>query len=227
MNFIEGEVLLFDKPYGWTSFQLVNKIRWMLCRKLNIKKLKVGHAGTLDPLASGLMIVCTGKATKRITELTGLDKEYIAELKLGETTPSFDKETAVDATFQVEHIDKKLIEATLEKFLGEIEQIPPVFSAKYVNGTRAYHYARQGIEIELKPSKVVINKIELINFENQQAILRINCSKGTYIRSLARDFGLELGSGAHLSGLQRTQIGNFKLADALTIEKFEKILQSM
>jgi tRNA pseudouridine55 synthase len=227
MNFIEGEVLLFNKPYGWTSFQLVNKIRWMLCRKLNIKKLKVGHAGTLDPLASGLMIVCTGKATKRITELTGLDKEYIAELRLGETTPSFDKETAVDATFQVEHIDKKLIEATLEKFLGEIEQIPPVFSAKYVNGTRAYHYARQGIEIELKPSKVVINKIELINFENQQVILRINCSKGTYIRSLARDFGLELGSGAHLSGLQRTQIGNFKLADALTIEKFEKILQSM
>lgn len=227
MNFIEGEVLLFDKPYGWTSFQLVNKIRWMLCRKLNIKKLKVGHAGTLDPLASGLMIVCTGKATKRITELTGLDKEYIAELKLGETTPSFDKETAVDATFQVEHIDKKLIEATLEKFLGEIEQIPPVFSAKYVNGTRAYHYARQGIEIELKPSKVVINKIELINFENQQVILRINCSKGTYIRSLARDFGLELGSGAHLSGLQRTQIGNFKLADALSIEKFEKILLSM
>lgn len=227
MNFIEGEVLLFDKPYGWTSFQLVNKIRWMLCRKLNIKKLKVGHAGTLDPLASGLMIVCTGKATKRITELTGLDKEYIAELKLGETTPSFDKETAVDATFQVEHIDKKLIVATLEKFLGEIEQIPPVFSAKYVNGTRAYHYARQGIEIELKPSKVVINKIELINFENQQVILRINCSKGTYIRSLARDFGLELGSGAHLSGLQRTQIGNFKLADALSIEKFEKILLSM
>jgi tRNA pseudouridine55 synthase len=227
MNFIEGEVLLFDKPYGWTSFQLVNKIRWMLCQKLNIKKLKVGHAGTLDPLASGLMIICTGKSTKRISELTGMDKEYIAEIKFGETTPSFDKETAVDQIFPAEHIDKLMVEEELKKYHGEIEQVPPVFSAKYVNGTRAYHYARQGVEIELKPSKVYINTTELINFENQTAIIRINCSKGTYIRSLARDFGLGLNSGAHLSGLQRTQIGSYKLSDALSIEKFEKILQSV
>jgi tRNA pseudouridine55 synthase len=226
MNFIEGEVLLFDKPYGWTSFQLVNKIRWMLCRKLNIKKLKVGHAGTLDPLASGLMIICTGKATKQIPNLTGMDKEYIAEIKLGETTPSFDKETSVDQVFPTNHITASMIEKELVKSIGEIEQVPPVFSAKYVNGTRAYHYARKGIEVELKPSKVCIHAAELINYENQTAIVRINCSKGTYIRSLARDFGAGLNSGAHLSGLQRTQIGSFKLSDAITIEKFEELLKS-
>lgn len=226
MNFIEGEVLLLDKPYGWTSFQLVNKIRWMLCQKLKIKKLKVGHAGTLDPLASGLMIVCTGKATKRIPELTGMDKEYIAEIKFGESTPSFDMETAVDQFYPTDHIDRSAIETELQKYIGEIDQVPPVFSAKHVNGTRAYQYARQGIEIDLKPSKVFINTAELINYEDQTAIVRINCSKGTYIRSLARDFGVGLNSGAHLTALQRTQVGSFKLSDALTIEKFEKILQA-
>jgi tRNA pseudouridine55 synthase len=227
MNFIEGEVLLFDKPYGWTSFQLVNKIRWLICRKLNIKKIKVGHAGTLDPLATGLMIVCTGRATKNITELTGLEKEYIAELKLGETTPSFDKETAVDQSYPVEHITKELVEKALLKFIGEIDQVPPAFSAKYIDGIRAYNYARKGIEVELKPSKIFINNTDLLSFENQHVVLRINCSKGTYVRSIARDLGTELGSGAYLTGLQRTQIGNFKLSDAITIEKFENKLLSM
>ncbi|MBN2485288.1 MAG: tRNA pseudouridine(55) synthase TruB [Bacteroidales bacterium] len=227
MNFTEGEVLLFDKPYGWTSFQLVNKIRWLLCRKLNIKKLKVGHAGTLDPLATGLMVICTGKATKKIPELTGFDKEYIAEMKIGETTPSFDKETLVDKVYPTEHIDKSTIEGALMKFRGEIEQIPPDFSAKYVDGKRAYHFARKGIEIELKPSKITINEIELISYENLHAVIRINSSKGTYIRSVARDLGRELQSGAYLTALQRTQIGSYTLEGALTIQKFENILETL
>jgi tRNA pseudouridine55 synthase len=224
MNFVEGEILLFDKPYGWTSFQLVNKVRWLLCQSLNVKKLKVGHAGTLDPLATGLMIICTGKSTKKIQELTGFDKEYIAEIKLGETTPSYDLETAVNQTFECKHIDKELILSVLPDFTGEIEQIPPSFSAKYVNGTRAYHFARKGIEIELKTSKIIINEIELLRFENPFASFRINCSKGTYIRSFANDLGLKLNSGAVLTALKRTKVGDFKLNDATTIENFEKSL---
>jgi len=224
MNFIEGEVLLFDKPYGWTSFQLVNKVRWLLCQSLKVKKLKVGHAGTLDPLATGLMIICTGRATKKISELTGFDKEYIAEIKIGETTPSFDMETAVNKTYNTKHITKELILSTLPEFLGEIQQIPPLFSAKYINGTRAYHYARKGADIELKASKVVINELELLSYDNSIVTLRISCGKGTYIRSLANDLGIKLKSGAYLTALKRTKVGDFKLVDALAIENFEKTI---
>ncbi len=227
MNYQEGEVLLFDKPYGWTSFQLVNKVRWLLCRKLHVKKLKVGHAGTLDPLATGLMIICTGKATKKIPDLIGYDKEYIAQMKFGETTPSFDLETQVDKTYPFESINEELIRSVLPKFKGTIQQIPPLFSAKYINGTRAYHYARQGSEIELDPVAVQINEFELLNFQSPYATFSISCSKGTYIRSLARDLGIELNSGAYLTGLQRTRVGSFLLADAEEIEGFEKSLSQM
>ncbi len=216
-----GQVLLFDKPYKWTSFQVVNKVRWLLCKKFHWKKLKVGHAGTLDPLATGLLILCTGKATKQITDLMAIDKEYIAEMKFGETTPSFDLETQVDGSYPTEHINKELIEQGIRRFHGEIEQIPPLFSAKSVNGTRAYHLARQGVDMELKPSRVTINEFELLNYKEPFANFRIDCSKGTYIRSLARDLGKELKSGAHLTALKRTRIGDFKLTDALDIEKFE------
>lgn len=224
MNYQEGEVLLFDKPYGWTSFQLVNKVRWLLCRKLNVKKLKVGHAGTLDPLATGLMIICTGKATKQITSLIGYDKEYIAEMKFGATTPSFDLETEVDKIFPVDQINEELIRSELPKFMGEIPQIPPLFSAKSINGTRAYQLARQGSDMELKPVNITINKFELLNYQSPKATFNISCSKGTYIRSLARDLGTNLQSGAHLTGLQRTRVGNYLLTDAENIESFEKSL---
>jgi tRNA pseudouridine55 synthase len=219
-----GQVFLFDKPYKWTSFQLVNKIRWLLCRKHKIKKLKVGHAGTLDPLATGLMIICVGKATKQIPELIGQDKEYLADIKLGETTPSFDRETEVDNTFPTNHITEELIKKNIDEFIGETEQVPPAFSAKQVNGVRAYDFARKGIEIELKPSLVTINKFELLNFDNPHAGFCINCSKGTYIRSIARDLGEKLNSGACLDGLKRTKIGDYQLVDATTIETFEKSL---
>jgi tRNA pseudouridine55 synthase len=227
MNYQEGEILLIDKPYGWTSFQVVNKVRWLLCRKLHIKKLKVGHAGTLDPLATGLMIVCTGKATKQIPGLIGYDKEYIAEMKFGETTPSFDLETKVDQSFAVDHITEESIRKVLPKFTGNLMQVPPLFSAKYVNGTRAYHYARQGSDMQLEPSPVRIDTFELLNYQSPKATFRISCSKGTYIRSLARDLGTELNSGAHLTGLQRTRIGEFLLTDAEKIESFEKSLAEM
>lgn len=218
----EGKVLLFDKPYKWTSFQVVNKVRWLLCRKFGWKKLKVGHAGTLDPLATGLLIVCTGKATKTIQDIMAIDKEYIAEIKMGETTPSYDLETEVNGEFPTEHITKELIEQALQKFDGEIDQIPPLFSAKQVNGTRAYHLAREGSDMELKPSRVTINEFELLEMNMPYARFRINCSKGTYIRSLARDLGAELKSGAHLTSLKRTRIGDFQLADAENVEVFEK-----
>lgn len=217
-----GQVLLFDKPYKWTSFQVVNKVRWLLCRKYGWKKLKVGHAGTLDPLATGLLIVCTGKATKTIPDLMAIDKEYIAEIKFGETTPSFDLEKEVDKVYPTEHITKELINNALKKFDGEIEQIPPLFSAKQVNGTRAYHLARAGSDMELKPSIVTINEFEILKFDKPYATFRINCSKGTYIRSLARDLGKEVGSGAHLASLKRTRIGDYQLLNAESMENFEK-----
>lgn len=218
----EGKVLLFDKPYKWTSFKVVNKVRWLLCRKFGWKKLKVGHAGTLDPLATGLLIICTGKATKTIQDLMAIDKEYIAEIKLGETTPSYDLETEVNGKFPTEHITQEMIEKALQRFDGEIDQIPPLFSAKQVNGTRAYHLAREGSDMELEPSRVTINEFELLELNMPYASFRINCSKGTYIRSLARDLGTELNSGAHLTALKRTRIGDFQLVDAESVENFEK-----
>ena len=225
--FEEGQVLLFDKPLYWTSFDLVNKIRIMLKSVLGIKKIKVGHAGTLDPLATGLMIVCTGKATKMVNSFIGFDKEYIASIYLGKTTPSFDLETQVDATYPTSHISKDMVETSLKKFLGKQQQIPPIHSAKFLDGKRAYEYARKGIEKELKPSDIEITEIELLDFELPEIKIRVLCSKGTYIRSLARDIGLSLGSGAYLSSLVRTTSGPYKLEDAYNLENFENFLSQM
>lgn len=227
MNFTEGVVLYFDKPLTWTSFNLVAKIRWQLCQKLGIKKLKVGHAGTLDPLATGVMIICTGKATKRIEELQAHTKEYIATLQLGATTPSFDLEKEVDATYPTEHITLPLVEQALEQFKGRIEQVPPSFSACKVDGKRAYDLARKGKEVELKPKILVIDELELLDFQPQtmQMTIRVVCSKGTYIRALARDIGLALNSGAHLTALRRTQVGDVRVEDCMHIEDFPNWLE--
>ncbi|MDR1678781.1 MAG: tRNA pseudouridine(55) synthase TruB [Prevotellaceae bacterium] len=226
MNFIEGEILFFDKPLYWTSFQLVNKVKYAITKSQKIKKLKVGHAGTLDPLATGVMIVCTGRATKRIEEFQYQTKEYIATLQLGATTPSFDLEHEIDARYPSEHITRALVDETLPKFVGEIMQIPPVYSAVRVQGKRAYNYARDGEEVELKAKPLVIDEIEVLDFDNENKILKIRvvCSKGTYIRALARDIGEALGSGAHLIALVRTRIGEVTPEKCQTVEHFiEKI----
>ncbi|MCW3789081.1 tRNA pseudouridine(55) synthase TruB [Plebeiibacterium sediminum] len=224
-NFKEGEVLLFDKPYEWTSFNLVSKVRKQICTALGVKKLKVGHAGTLDPLATGLLIVCTGKATKTIDSYQAEEKEYVTTLKLGATTPSFDLETEIDEKFPTEHITRELIDQTLKDFIGELDQIPPAFSAVKVQGKRAYEYARDGKDPELKPKKLIIKEIEVLNFESTELTLRIVCSKGTYIRGLARDIGKALNSGAHLIALKRTRIGKYLNSDAMPLEALEKILK--
>ena len=224
LNFQEGEVLYFDKPLHWTSFDLVNKIRYKISRFLNVKKVKVGHAGTLDPLATGVMIICTGKATKKIESFQYQTKEYKAKLRLGATTPSFDLETEIDHRYETDHITKELVEEALSQFVGSIEQIPPAFSACKVNGDRAYELARKGLEVELRPKLLVIDEIELLSFSNDEIEIRIVCSKGTYIRALARDIGVALRSGAHLIGLERTRIGNITLNDCITIDEFEQKL---
>lgn len=224
MNFIDGEILCFDKPLTWTSFDLVNKVRYLIKRQLNVKKFKIGHAGTLDPLATGVLIVCTGKATKRIEELQYKTKEYVATLKLGATTPSFDLEQEVDALYPTEHITREMVEETLKRFLGEIQQIPPSYSAVKVNGKRAYDYARKGDEVELKPKTLVIDEIELLDCQLPEITIRVVCSKGTYIRALARDIGLALNSGAHLTALRRTRIGDVRVEDCLSIESFQSIM---
>ena len=220
MDFLEGEILYFNKPLQWTSFDLVSKIRYKISRTLKIKKIKVGHAGTLDPLATGVMIICTGKATKRIEEFQCHGKEYVATLRLGATTPSFDLETAVDKTFETSHITKEMIEKVLQLFTGNIEQIPPVFSACKIEGNRAYDLARKGIEVELKPKSLVIDEIELLSFSDDKLTIRIACSKGTYIRALSRDIGYALNSGAHLIALQRTRIGDVALDKCMTVDEF-------
>jgi tRNA pseudouridine55 synthase len=228
------KVLYFDKPLNWTSFDLVNKLRYKLSRQLGIKKLKVGHAGTLDPLATGVMIVCVGKATKRIDEFQYRTKEYVATLRLGATTPSFDLETEVDSTFETAHITRELVEKTLPQFLGEIRQIPPAYSAVKVNGNRAYDLARKGLEVDLKPKVLVIEEIEMLGLRLRSATaaavsepvelkIRVVCSKGTYIRALARDIGVALGSGAFLTGLVRTRIGDVTLDKCLKIEDIDKL----
>jgi tRNA pseudouridine55 synthase len=199
---------------------LVGKVRNFLCRELKLKKLKVGHAGTLDPLATGLMIICTGKATKQIETLQAPEKEYIATIHFGATTPSFDRETEVNQQFPSDHITKELLEETLQKFCGVIDQVPPAFSAVKIDGKRAYLHARKGIQPELKPKSVFIKTIELVNFEKPEVILRIVCSKGTYIRALARDIGENLQSGAYLTALRRTRIGVFNVEKAFTFESF-------
>jgi len=225
--FEEGKVLLFDKPLYWTSFDLVNKVRNIIRNALGIKKIKTGHAGTLDPLASGLMIVCTGKATKRIEEFRDLDKEYVATICLGATTPSYDLETEINGNYPVEQITENLVITALKGFIGEQMQVPPVHSAKFINGKRAYELARKGIETEMTPVPVIFRELELLSFSIPEIQVRILCSKGTYIRSFARDLGLALGSGAYLSSLQRTSIGNYRLADAFTLEKFENLVKEM
>lgn len=225
MNFQAGQVLAFDKPYEWTSFALVAKVRWLISRRIG-GKIKVGHAGTLDPLATGVMVICTGKATKRIEQLQAGVKEYEATLKLGATTPSFDLEHPVDATYPTAHITEELVHEVLPRFEGEIMQVPPVFSACKVDGKRAYDLARKGKEVELRAKPLRIDEIELTDcrLENQEITLRIVCSKGTYIRALARDIGKALGSGAHLTALRRTRVGDYPVNECFTIETFEKWL---
>ena len=226
-DFEQGEVLAFDKPLRWTSFDLVAKVRYNLCRKLGTKKLKVGHTGTLDPLATGVVIICTGKKTKLIDRLQYDVKEYEATLQLGATTPSYDLEKEVDATYPTGHITRELIDKVIPTFVGEQWQVPPMFSAVQINGKRAYELARKGETVELKPKLLLIDEIEVLAFdpESMQLSIRVVCSKGTYIRALARDIGERLGSGAYLTALRRTRIGNTRVEDCLTIEKFLEQLQ--
>lgn len=226
-DFQQGAFILLNKPYEWTSFDLVNKIKFKIKHKLRVKKIKVGHAGTLDPLATGLMIVCVGKYTKKIDTYQSQVKEYIATLQLGATTPSFDLETEIDQEYPTEHISRELIDETLKGFIGSIEQRPPDYSAVKVNGKRAYEYARKGQEVEIKKKTLVIDEIEVLEFEENVLKIRVVCSKGTYIRALARDIGQALNSGAHLTALQRTQIGDFKIDDAIEIEDFIKFLENL
>lgn len=227
MDFKAGEILYLNKPFGWTSFHLVHRVRWQLCRKIDMKKLKVGHAGTLDPLASGVMIMCTGKATKRIEEFQYQTKEYIATIKLGATTPSFDLEKEIDATYPTEHITCEMVIEALKKFIGRIEQIPPAFSACKIDGKRAYDLARKGREVELKPKVLVIDEIELLECNLPEIKIRVVCSKGTYIRALARDIGEALESGAHLTGLIRTRVGAITLDDCMTFDEFTAWLNDL
>lgn len=227
MDFISGEVLFIKKPLHWTSFALVRKLRNKLCRKLGVNKLKVGHAGTLDPLATGVMIICTGKKTKLIDTFQYQTKEYVATIKLGETTPSFDLETEVDGTYPTAHITKELVEDTIKCFVGEIHQIPPAFSACKVEGKRAYELARAGKEVDLKSKLLVIDEIELTNCILPVIEIRVVCSKGTYIRALARDIGEALGSGAHLIGLERTRIGEVTLQECIDGEQIEEFVDAL
>jgi tRNA pseudouridine55 synthase len=227
MNFQEGEVLLFNKPLYWTSFDLTNKIRIIIRSSLGIKKIKVGHAGTLDPLASGLMIICTGKSTKIIDTFRDLDKEYVATFHLGETTPSFDLETETDNQYPTGHITEELVKEVLDSFLGEQKQLPPMYSAKLIEGKRAYEFARKGIHRELEPVTVFFREIELISFKVPEVRIRLVCSKGTYIRSFARDLGKALKSGSYLSSLDRTAIGIHHVKNAWTIEKFKEYIEQM
>ena len=215
-DFIGGEIIAVDKPLGWTSFDAVKRLRGALLRKLGLKKMKVGHAGTLDPLATGVMVICTGRATKRIDEQAGV-KEYEATLALGATTPSFDLETEVDATYPTGHITEELVRDVLARFVGAIEQVPPAYSACKVDGKRAYDLARKGREVELKAKTLVIDSIELLEYSPTQIRIRTVCSKGTYIRALARDIGAALGSGAHLTALRRTRVGDVGIADCLSV----------
>lgn len=219
-----GQVLLIDKPLNWTSFQVVNKLRWEIRQAFNIKKIKVGHAGTLDPLATGLLVICTGKMTKQINTFQGQIKEYTGTFVLGSTTPSFDLETEIDNTYSTDHITEALIHQTTKQFIGEIDQYPPVFSAIKKDGKRLYEFARAGEDVEIKSRKVTIEAFEITKINGLNLEFRVVCSKGTYIRSLANDFGKALNSGAHLSVLRRTKIGDFDVKNALSIEDFIKNL---
>ncbi len=225
-DYLSGQVLLIDKPLHWTSFQAVNKLRWEIRRAFNIKKIKVGHAGTLDPLATGLLVICTGKMTKQIDTFQGQIKEYTGTFVLGSTTPSFDLETEIDQTYPTVHLTEQLIKNATSQFIGDINQYPPVFSAIKKDGKRLYEFARAGEDVEIKSRKVNISEFEITKIDGLNIDFRVVCSKGTYIRSLAHDFGKALNSGAHLSALRRTKIGNFNVIDALSPEKFIEQLPS-
>jgi len=219
-DFLSGQVLLIDKPLQWTSFQVVNKLRWEIRQAFSIKKIKVGHAGTLDPLATGLLVICTGKMTKQIDKFQAQIKEYTGTFVLGSTTPSFDLETAINETFPTDHITEDLVKKTTKQFIGEIEQFPPIFSAIKKDGKRLYEFARTGESVDIQSRKVNISAFEITGFKNKEVNFRVVCSKGTYIRSLANDFGNALKSGAHLSELRRTKIGDFSVETAENIEGF-------
>ena len=226
MDFISGEIIGIDKPLGWTSFDAVKRLRGAIQRRLRVKKFKVGHAGTLDPLATGVLIVCTGRATRLIETLQNGSKEYIAEITLGSTTPSYDLETEIDATYPWEHITRELIEETLPKFVGNVMQVPPVFSAVKIDGKRAYNLARKGKEVELKAKPLEIKEIEILGFEGNKLTIRVVCSKGTYIRALARDIGEAMDSGAHLTALRRTRVGEMKIEDCLTVDQAVEVIEN-
>jgi tRNA pseudouridine55 synthase len=219
-NYLDGQLLLIDKPLEWTSFQVVNKLRWHIRQAYNIKKIKVGHAGTLDPLATGLLVICTGKMTKQIDTFQGQIKTYTGTFTLGSTTPSYDLETAIDQEFSTAHITPELIHQTTNKFIGEIDQFPPVFSALKKDGKRLYEFARAGEAVKVNSRKVTITKFEITNIEGLTVNFSVTCSKGTYIRSLAYDFGKALDSGAHLSALRRKKIGDFSVDKAVSIDEF-------
>lgn len=225
-EFKAGQILVFDKPLDWTSFQVVNKVRWLIRKSCNIKKIKVGHAGTLDPLATGVLVLCTGKFTKKILQLQGTEKEYTGTFTLGATTPSYDMETQVNQTFETNHISEENLEEAAEQLTGEITQTPPVFSALKKDGKRLYEYARKGEEVKVQSRKVTIEAFEITAVRFPEVDFRIVCSKGTYIRSIANDFGIALGSGAYLSSLKRTRVGDFSIEEALSISSFEKSLPS-
>lgn len=226
MDYISGEIFYIDKPLKWSSFDVVKRVRGTLLRRMHIKKLKVGHAGTLDPLASGVMIVVTGRATKLIDELQTGVKEYIATIALGATTPSFDLETEIDASYPTEHITEQRVRETLSRFIGTIQQIPPAYSACKIDGNRAYKMARKGHSVELKPKTLVIDEIELMDFSQTAITIRVVCSKGTYIRALARDIGQALDSGGHLTALRRTRVGNIRIAECLSIDEAVKKIET-
>ncbi len=227
LNPIAGEILYIDKPLHWTSFDAVKRVRGALSRRLKMRKLKVGHAGTLDPLATGVMIICTGKATKRIDELQAHVKEYVATIALGATTPSFDLETEIDETYPTGHITQELVEQTLRQFVGEIQQVPPAFSACKIDGKRAYKMARKGQEVELKPKLLVIDEIELLEYSPTSITVRVVCSKGTYIRALARDIGTALNSGGHLTALRRTRVGDVSVEQCMSVDDALAMLHSI
>lgn len=225
MDYISGEILVIDKPYRWTSFDAVKRLRGAVQRRLNAKRFKVGHAGTLDPLATGVLLVCTGRATKRIAELQEGMKEYVAEITFGATTPSYDLEKEIDATYPWEHITPELIAETLPKFQGHVMQVPPVFSAVKVDGKRAYNYARKGKEVEIKAKPLDIKELEVLGWEAPKLTLRVLCSKGTYIRALARDLGEAMNSGAHLTALRRTRVGDYTIDDAMSLDQALELIK--
>ncbi|MCM4166820.1 tRNA pseudouridine synthase B [Arenibacter antarcticus] len=224
-DFLEGKLLLIDKPLGWSSFQAVNSLKWAIRKKFQLKKIKIGHAGTLDPLATGLLLICTGKSTKTINILQGQEKEYTGSITLGATTPSYDLETEIDKHFPTDHLTEDLIQEATSHFIGDIEQVPPVFSALKKDGKRLYEYAREGKTVEIKKRPVSITEFEITRIELPIIDFRVVCSKGTYIRSLAHDFGEKVGSGAHLSALRRTKIGDYNVNKAISPEEFGKLLQ--